>query len=53
MKAYTDPVTGWTATYHCKVCCLPYPIQVTRYPRNPCSECGHKSYTRVKPTRQP
>lgn len=52
MKAYTNPVTGWTATYHCKVCCLPYPIQVTRKPQLACAGCGNRFFTRVKPARQ-
>lgn len=50
-RTHTDPLTGWRATYQCRVCLTPYPVQVRppARPRLPCSECGHKNYTRNAP----
>ncbi len=53
MAAFTDPITGWTATFHCNICGLHYPVQVRppNRPSLPCTECGHKDFRRVKPKR--
>jgi DNA-directed RNA polymerase subunit RPC12/RpoP len=53
MTAFTDPITGWTATFHCNICGLHYPVQVLppNRPKLPCTECGHKDFRRVKPKR--
>ena len=45
---YTDPVTGWTATYLCAVCFEPYPVQVQRKPRLPCSQCESRQFRRAR-----
>ena len=46
-RTYVDPFTGWYATYLCKVCGLPYPIQVVARPSLPCPECGSRTFTRA------
>ncbi len=44
---YVNPYTGWRATYRCRVCLTPYPVQVRQRPRLPCSECGCHNYART------
>ena len=44
---YTDPITGWTATYLCKVCSEPYPTQVKTYPRLACPHCGQRNFKKA------
>ena len=48
-RAHVNPYTGWRATYLCRVCLTPYPVQVRppARPRLPCSECGCHNYART------